>query len=75
MIDLGASAPRIIDQVVVDGPEGLAMSPAGSYVASLILNGTAPETAFYRHESCVALLKIEGKTVRNVAQAEVGGLT
>ena len=78
VIDLEASPPRVIDQVVVgDGPEGLAMSPAGGYAASLILNGTGgtPKTAFFRHEhSYVALLKIDGKTVRKVAQAEVGGL-
>ena len=78
IIDLEASPPRVIDQVVVgDGPEGLAMSPAGGYAASLILNGTGgtPKTAFYRHEhSYVALLKIDGKTVRKVGQADVGGL-
>ena len=68
VIDLEASPPRVIDQVVVgDGPEGLAVSPAGGYAASLILNGTGgtPKTAFYRHDkSYVALLKIDGKTVR-----------
>jgi DNA-binding beta-propeller fold protein YncE len=78
IIDLEATPPRVIDQVVVgDGPEGLAVSPTGGYAASLILNGTggAPKTAFYRHEkSYVALLKIEGKGVRKVAQADVGGL-
>jgi DNA-binding beta-propeller fold protein YncE len=78
IIDLEANPPRVIDQVVVgDGPEGLAVSPTDGYAASLILNGTggAPKTAFYRHEkSYVALLKIEGKTVRKVAQADVGGL-
>jgi DNA-binding beta-propeller fold protein YncE len=78
VIDLEASPPRVIDQVVVgDGPEGLAVSPAGGYAASLILNGTGgtPKTAFYRHDkSYVALLKIDGKTVRKVAQADVGGL-
>jgi DNA-binding beta-propeller fold protein YncE len=60
-----------------DGPEGLAISPAGGYAASLLLNGTGgtPKTAFYRHDkSYVALLKIDGKTVRKVAQADVGGL-
>jgi len=70
--------PARIDQVVVgDGPEELAVSPAGGYAASLILNGTggAPKNAFYRHEhSYVALLKIDGKTVRKVAQADVGDL-
>src|SRR5246500_5126621 len=78
VIDLEASPPRVIDQVVVgDGPEGLAMSPAGGYAASLILNGTrgAPKTAFYRHDkSYVALLKIDGKSVRKVGQTDVGGL-
>ena len=78
VIDLEASPPRVIDQVVVgDGPEGLAMSPAGGYAASLILNGTGatPKTAFYHHDkSYVALLKIDGKTVRKVAQADVGDL-
>ena len=78
VIDLEASPPRVVDQVVVgDGPEGLAMSPAGGYAASLILNGTGgtPKTAFYRHDkSYVALLKIDGKSVRKVAQADVGGL-
>ena len=78
IIDLEANPPRVIDQVVVgDGPEGLAMSPAGGYAASLLLNGTGatPKNAFYRHEhSYVALLKIDGKTVRKVAQADVGGL-
>jgi hypothetical protein len=73
-----ATPPRVIDQVVVgDGPEGLAVSPAGGYAASLLLNGTGgtPKSAFYRHEkSYVALLKIDGKTVRKVAQADVGGL-
>src|ERR1700730_3306428 len=78
VIDLQADPPRVIDQVVVgDGPEGLAMSPAGGYAASVILNGTCgtPKTAFYWHEhSYVSLLKIEGKTVRNVGQLAVGDL-
>ena len=78
VIDMEASPPRVIDQVVVgDGPEGLAMSPAGGYAASLILNGTGgtPKTAFFRHEkSYVALLKIDGKSVRKVGQTDVGGL-
>ena len=53
------------------------MSPAGGYAASLILNGTGgtPKTAFNRHEkSYVALLKIDGKSVRKVGQTDVGGL-
>jgi DNA-binding beta-propeller fold protein YncE len=78
VIDFEANPPRVVDQVVAgDGPEGLAMSPTGGYAASILLNGTGstPKTAFYRHDrSLVALLKIEGKSVRKVAEAEVGGL-
>lgn len=78
VIDLEAKPPRVIDQVVVgDGPEGLAVSPAGGYAAAIILNGVGnvPKSAFFhRDKSFVALLKIEGKKVRRVARAEVGGL-
>jgi DNA-binding beta-propeller fold protein YncE len=78
VIDMTQSPPRVVDQVAVgDGPEGLAVSPAGGYAASLILNGTGgtPKDAFYRHQhSYVALLKIAGKSVSKIAEAEVGGL-
>lgn len=78
VIDLTQNPPRVIDQVATgDGPEGLAVSPAGGYAASLILNGTGgtPKTAFYRHDrSYVALLKIVGKSVRKVGEAGVGNL-
>ncbi len=78
VIDLEANPPRVVDQVVVgDGPEGLAVSPAGRYAAAIILNGVGnvPRNAFFhRDRSTVALLKIEGKKVRKVAQVEVGAL-
>ena len=78
VIDLEANPPRVIDQVVVgDAPEGLAMSPAGGYAASLLLNGSGatPKTAFYWHEhSLVALLKVTGKSVTKISEVPVGGL-
>jgi DNA-binding beta-propeller fold protein YncE len=76
VIDLEQNPPRVVDQVMVgDGPEGLAVSPAGGYAASLLLNGTgSPKAAFYHHEhSLVALLKIEGKKVRKVAETPIEG--
>jgi DNA-binding beta-propeller fold protein YncE len=73
-----ANPPRVIDQVVVgDGPEGMAVSPAGGYAASIIINGTGntAKSAFFRRDrSLVSLLKTEGKTVRKVSEIEVGGL-
>lgn len=77
VIDMTQNPPRVIDQVGVgDGPEGLAVDPAGGYAASLILNGTvAPKGLFFHHEhGYVQLLKISGKEVRRVGTAEVGRL-
>jgi DNA-binding beta-propeller fold protein YncE len=77
IIDMEAKPPRVVDQVVVgDGPEGLAMSPKGDYAVEVILNGAnQPRDKFYYHpHSSVSLLKIEGKKVSKVAEAEVGGL-
>ncbi len=78
IIDLEAKPPRVVDHVVVgDGPEGLAVSPAGRHAAAIILNGVGnvPKDAFFHHDhSSVSLLRIDGKKVRKVAEAEVGGL-
>jgi DNA-binding beta-propeller fold protein YncE len=76
VIDLEATPPRVIDQVVVgDGPEGLAVSPRGRFAAAVILNGTGnvPRNAFFATDhSYVSLLEIKGKKVRKVAEAKVG---
>ena len=78
VIDMTQNPPRVIDQVGVgDGPEGLAVDPAGGYAASLILNGTGgvPQSSFVHHNhGYVQLLKIAGTAVRRVGTAEVGGL-
>jgi DNA-binding beta-propeller fold protein YncE len=77
IIDMEQNPPRVIDQIVVgDGPEGLAVSPAGGFAAALVNNGTtSPKSAFYRHEhSLLVLLRIEGKKVRKVAEAEIGAI-
>ena len=78
VIDLEATPPRVVDQVVVgDGPEGLAVSPRGGWAAIVLLNGTGnvPRKAFFATDhSKVALLEVKGKKVRKVAEASVGGL-
>lgn len=77
VIDMEQNPPRVVDQIVVgDGPEGLAVSPAGGYAASLVLNGsTSPKDAFFHHDhALIALLRIEGKKVHKVAEVEVGAI-
>jgi DNA-binding beta-propeller fold protein YncE len=76
VIDMEATPPRVVHQVSIgDGPEGLAVSPAGGYAASMFLNGSgAPKTAFYHHDySVVELMKIDNKRVEKVAEANING--
>jgi DNA-binding beta-propeller fold protein YncE len=77
VIDLDATPPREIDQVVVgDGPEGLAVSPTGEIAVTMLLRGSnAAKTAhFYNRNGSVVVLKIDGKKVTKVGEVEVGGL-
>lgn len=77
VIDLEATPPREIDQVVVgDGPEGFAISPTGEIAVAMLLRGSnAPKSQFfYNRNGSVAVLKIDGKKVTRVGEVEVGGL-
>src|SRR5947199_172430 len=77
VIDLEATPPRVIDQVVVgDGPEGFAISPTGEIAVAILLRGSnAPQSAFFYHPNgSDAVLKIAGKKVRKVGEVEVRGL-
>jgi WD40 repeat protein len=77
VIDLEATPPRLIDQVVVgDGPEGFAISPKGDVAVAILLRGSnASKSAFfYNRNGSVAVLKIDGKRVTKVGDVEVRGL-
>jgi len=77
VIDLEATPPRVIDQVVVgDGPEGFAISPTGEIAVAILLRGSnAAKSAFFYHRNgSVAVLKIHGKKVTKVGEVEVRGL-
>jgi len=77
VIDMEAAPPREIDQVVVgDGPEGLAISPTGEIAVAMLLRGSnASKSAFFYHKNgSIAVLEIDGKKARKVAEVEVGGL-
>lgn len=77
VVDLQAQPPRTIDKVVVaDGPEGMAMSPTGKFAAVVSIRGSNTDHKgwTYHPKGSVALLKIDGQTVRKVAEVEVGAL-
>lgn len=77
VIDLEATPPREIDQVVVgDGPEGFTVSPTGEIAVAMLLRGSnAKKSAFfYNRNGAVAVLKIDGKKVTKVGEVEVRGL-
>jgi YVTN family beta-propeller protein len=77
VIDLEATPPRVIDQVVVgDGPEGLVVSPTGEIAVTMLLRGSnAAKTAhFYNRNGSVVVLKIDGKKVSKAGEVEVRGL-
>jgi DNA-binding beta-propeller fold protein YncE len=77
VIDLEATPPREIDQVVVgDGPEGLAISPTGEIAVAMLLRGSnaARSAHFYNRNGSVAVLKLDGKKVTKVGEVEVRGL-
>ncbi|MGZ5083515.1 MAG: beta-propeller fold lactonase family protein [Usitatibacter sp.] len=77
VVDLEASPPRVIDQVVVgDGPEGLVISPTGEIAVAMLLRGSnASKSAFfYNRNGSVAVLKLDGKKVTKVGEVEVRGL-
>src|SRR5207249_3536138 len=76
VIDLEATPPRVIDQVVVgDGPEGFAISPTGEIAVAILLRGSnaAKSAFFYNRNGSVAVLKIDGKKVTKVGEVEVRG--
>jgi len=78
VIDLTVSPPRVIDRVMVgDAPEGLAISPTGKIAVAVLLKGsggTASDSWVYNRNGSVAVLEIEGKTVRKIDEVEVRGL-
>src|SRR5437899_1482373 len=77
VVDLEATPPRVIDQVVVgDGPEGFALSPTGEIAVAILLRGSNPSKSafFYNRNGSVAVLKIDGKKITKVGEVEVRGL-
>ncbi|PIE54458.1 MAG: hypothetical protein CSA35_05805 [Dethiosulfovibrio peptidovorans] len=74
VIDMTQNPPRVVDRVVTgDGPEGFAVSPDGSYLATVNIRGSNVDHGswLYHKKGTVSLLKIDGKSLTKVDEVEV----
>jgi DNA-binding beta-propeller fold protein YncE len=84
LIDLAANPPRTVDTAAVaNGPEGVAFSPDGQFVAVDSINGSIwpPGSPFYHRHGILTVFAVEpkqgglttaGRMLRRLAEAPVG---
>ena len=75
VVDIASPNPRVVDSVAVGViPEGLALSPTGSYVAVSLINGSSfPRSSpFHRDDNILKILRLSGSRLTPVAEARVG---
>ncbi|MEP4077028.1 lactonase family protein [Haloferula sp.] len=76
LIDLGAEGAHVYDTIPVgDGPEGLAISADGKYVAVPLLNGSTDmfkDKWFHHPNGEVVLYQADGKELKEVSRVETG---
>lgn len=75
LIDLGAEPPRVVDTITVGPtPEGITLSPDGRLAAVVVMDGSnrAPGSPFHRARGRVLLLRLDGPSLRRVAEAPIG---
>jgi DNA-binding beta-propeller fold protein YncE len=75
VIDLTAKPPRVVETVSVgQTPEGVKISPDGRYVAVSVMNGTnkASDNPFFNGKGKVVVLRINGRDLTHVVEADVG---
>ena len=75
LIDLQAKPPRVVDTVSVgQTPEGLKISPDGSIVAVVVMNGSnkATDSPFFNDAGKLVLLRVIGSSIHRVAEAPIG---
>jgi DNA-binding beta-propeller fold protein YncE len=75
LIDLRAKPPRVVDTITVgQTPEGLKMSPDGSMVAAVVMNGSnkPKDSPFFNDHGKLVLLRVNGTSLAKVAEAPIG---
>ena len=75
LIDLRLSPPRVVDTITVgQTPEGIKVSPDSKHVAVVVMNGSnkGKDSPFFNDNGKLVLLRVEGTTLRKVAEAPIG---
>lgn len=75
VIDLAARPPRVVDTLTVgQTPEGLRISPDGTLLAVVVVNGSnKPESSpFFNDHGKLVVFRISGTSLRKVAEAPIG---
>ncbi len=75
LIDVRAKPPRVVDTISVgQTPEGVKVSPDGSIIAAVVMNGSnkAKESPFYNDSGRLVLLRANGMKLSKVAEAPIG---
>jgi DNA-binding beta-propeller fold protein YncE len=76
LIDLEAQPPRVVDTITVGiSTEGVKVSPDSSVVVAVVQNGSnkPADFPFRSSNSKLVILRVEGKTLKKVAEANIGG--
>jgi DNA-binding beta-propeller fold protein YncE len=75
VIDLEARPPRVVDTVTVgQTPEGLKISPDGTLLAVVVMNGSnkAESSPFFNDHGKLVVFRIAGTSLRKLAEAPLG---
>jgi len=75
VIDLKQKPPRVVDTLTVgQTPEGITISPDGSVVAVVVMNGSnkAKESPFYSNAGKLVLFRANGTQLTRLAEAPIG---
>ena len=75
VIDIRAKPPRVVNTVTVgQTPEGIKLSPDGSLLAVVVMNGTnkAKESPFFAEQGKLVLFRVDGQQLARVGEAPIG---
>jgi DNA-binding beta-propeller fold protein YncE len=75
LIDVRATPPRVVETVTVgQTPEGIKVSPDGTHVAVVVMNGSnkAKESPFYADNGKLVILRVKDMKLTKVTEAPIG---